>query len=277
MLRPGLSLLIDLAWPPLCALCRRAATEAFGLCRGCRARLDLIPWRGARCDSCGRPAIAGAESDAASPADARCEACAREPPPFDRAASAARYAGAARDLIFLFKFHRELALAAPLGDLLDRAIAMAGREFDVVVPVPSHPRRERLRRFAPVRILAREAAERARRAYRDRWVRRARYAAPQGDPSTRSRRENVAGAFVPTGARALLAPRTPAGLRVLLVDDVLTSGSTARECAKALRAAGAREIVVATIARGGLGSEAPARAARPGGGFAAPMRDGMEG
>jgi predicted amidophosphoribosyltransferase len=133
---------------------------------------------------------------------------------------------------------------------------MLDREVDVVVPVPSHPRRERGRPYSAVGLLAREAARRWRLPCREGWLRRIEHRRPQGSIETRSRAENVRGAFAFAGARGLWQPRCPAGLRVLLIDDVYTSGSTVRECARCLRRAGAREVFVATVARGALGSGA---------------------
>ena len=182
-------------------------------------------------------------------------------PSFSRAASAALYRGASRELLVRFKFERDLAAASALLDLLDRSAAMLSQEYDVVVPVPSHPRRERLRRFAPVKLLAREFGARASKPVRDRWLCRSRFSRPQGSPETRSRADNVRGAFAYTGSRAWLAPVSPRGQRILVVDDVFTSGATARECARALMSAGASAVFVATIARGGASRGATGRAA----------------
>jgi predicted amidophosphoribosyltransferase len=245
--------IFDLLWPPLCVLCAAGEAAEFGLCAACRADLQLLPLRGPRCATCGRP------SGGAIPSG-RCAACERDPPRYARAASAARYCGAARELLVRFKFERDLAAATALLDLLDRSVAMLQAEFDVVVPVPSHPRRERARRFAPVKLLAREFGARASRPVRDRWLRRVRLAKPQGSPEVRSREANVRGAFAATGRRSWFAPVSPSAQRVLLVDDVFTSGATARECAEVLLRAGAKSVFVATVARGGSRFVAPAPA-----------------
>lgn len=185
-------------------------------------------------------------------------------PAFAAAASAVRYGGGARELLLRFKLGRQVHLASVLGNLLDRALGDLEPPFDAFVPVPSHPRRARARPHGPVALLAREAAARWRVPVREQWLARVVLSTPQGDPRTRSRAANVRGAFRATGVRALLAPRTPRALRIVLIDDVFTSGSTASECARVLRAAGARAVVVATVARGGLGRVLGAAQPAPG-------------
>jgi ComF family protein len=240
---------LDLVYPPACVLCGAEPAGEFSLGASCRASLELLPLRGPACQRCGRP-------NPTPYASGLCNTCQRGPAPFARAASAARYGGAARELLLRYKLSSQVYLATSLGDLLDRARVMLDRDVDVVVPVPSHPRRERGRPYSAVGLLAREAARRWRLPCREGWLRRIEHRQPQGSLETRSRFENVKGAFAFVGARGLWQPRSPAGLRVLLVDDVYTSGSTARECARLLRRAGAREVFVATVARGALGSDA---------------------
>lgn len=245
----------DLALAPACLQCRVAPicpTDlcTAGLCSDCSASLELFDPSGPQCYRCGRP-------NPVTYQNATCPECVRRPPAFRTANSAARYGGTVRELLFAYKFRRDKILSVTLVDLLVLAASrlnggLNGR-FDALVPVPSHRTRERLRKFAPVYSLGHELSEKIGVAFRPQWLARARPGAPQGAATTMSRRQNVAGAFEATGRRAIFAPRSPRGQSILIVDDVFTSGSTARECAAALRAAGARNVEVATIARGGLG------------------------
>ncbi|MFN0207567.1 MAG: ComF family protein [Planctomycetota bacterium] len=241
----------DLALAPACLRCRVAPMGSHdlctaGLCSDCVASLELLDPLGAQCCRCGRP-------NPVSYQNATCPECVRRPPAFRSARSAARYGGTVRELLFAYKFRRDKILSVTLVDLLYHAAVRPGRRFDAVVPVPSHRARERLRKFAPVYSLGHELSEKMNAAFRPQWLDRVRAGAPQGASTTMSRRQNVAGAFATTGRRAFFAPRSPLGQSILIVDDVFTSGSTARECAAALRTAGARNVEVATIARGGLG------------------------
>ncbi|MBI3817559.1 MAG: ComF family protein [Planctomycetes bacterium] len=181
-----------------------------------------------------------------------CPNCKKHPPPFAAAFSAVRYAGASRELILKYKFQRDEWAKPVLLDWLQMAADALQFDFDVVVPVPSHFERERRRGFSPVREIAAEFAELRRTCFRDKWIARIRNDPPQGAHATMSRVRNVRGAFAPTGRKSLFHPRLPGGRRVLLIDDVFTSGSTAAECARALRRSGAASVAVATIARGGL-------------------------
>jgi len=246
VLRVALASLVDLCLPPLCLLCAaEEATGELGLGPACVARLERLDPRAPACRRCGRP------NPAPYPAGA-CPDCAARPPAFARAASAARYDGAVRELLLAWKLRRDPGAALVLGRLLaDAASRLAGR-FDAIVPVPSHPTREREKGFAPLRELANVLAEGLGSPLRARWLVRVRASPPQGAATTLSRRANVAGAFA-YGRRSWISPRDPKHAKILLVDDVFTSGSTARECARALRRAGAREVDVATIGRGGIG------------------------
>ncbi len=180
-----------------------------------------------------------------------CRECRLALPAFDRAVSYATYDDELRLLIRLLKFDGMQALTPLLGERLARAVLMleeqAGREL-VVVAVPLHRARERQRGFNQSVLLAGEAVRRLR------WMRpewrlreahgalvRTRRTETQFVLSRRERRRNMRGAFAVTG--------DVAGREVLLVDDILTSGATARECARVLKAAGASRVWVATLAR----------------------------
>ena len=163
---------------------------------------------------------------------------------FDRARSFGRYDGALRDLIHLFKYVGVRTLAPRFGDWLARVLA-ENPDFassDRILPVPLHPERERDRGYNQAALLARALARRTGISLDERSFARVKATAPQAGLTAHQRRENVRAAFVVRGDSF-------SKLRVILVDDVLTTGATVNACAHALRRAGAAEIRVLTLAR----------------------------
>jgi ComF family protein len=158
---------------------------------------------------------------------------------FDAAYCFGSYEGTLRTLIHLFKYHRMAPLDRPLSRMLERALPPDER-IDAVVPAPLHWRRKWQRGFNQAELLARRIASR-RGVPLIRGLRRTRATRPQAGLSNTARRENVTGAFQ--------ARRRLDGMSVLLVDDVMTTGSTATACAFALKRAGARRVVLLTVAR----------------------------
>jgi ComF family protein len=160
---------------------------------------------------------------------------------FDAAYSFGSYDGVLRELIHLFKYGRIRTLGRPLAGHLISAFPRDER-FDVIVPMPLHWLRRWQRGFNQSALLAKEIARRCGIPV-IRAARRRRSTAPQAGLSNARRRVNVAGAFAPTRRGSVR------GLRVLLVDDVMTTGATASACARALKNAGARYVAVLTLAR----------------------------
>ena len=160
---------------------------------------------------------------------------------FDAAYSYGFYEGSLRTLVHLLKFDKIHTLARPLGDLLAKVLPRDQR-FDVIVPMPLHWRRRWQRGFNQSDLLAREIARRWAVPVR-RAVRRVKASAPQSGLTKSQRRANVRGVF------ALKRGVTLRGARVLLVDDVFTTGATASACAKVLKRAGAARVTLLTVAR----------------------------
>ena len=158
---------------------------------------------------------------------------------FDEAFCYGSYEGTLRELIHLFKYSGMRRLARPLADLLAAALPR-DRQFDAVTAVPLHWRRRWQRGFNQSGLLARVIA-RQRGIPLIRALRRGAATRVQAGLSNAQRRENVAGAF--------RARRGVAGLRILLIDDVMTTGATAGACAAALKKAGARSVSLAALAR----------------------------
>jgi ComF family protein len=170
--------------------------------------------------------------------------CHARDPDFDVARAVFSYEGPVVPLIKAFKFEGEYFLG-PL--LLKDAFASGWmpvelKDVDVVAPVPLHPRRERERGYDQAALLAGSLARALGVPARRRALRRVRYTDQQALLPSRARWENVRGAFEP-------GPHAVEGLKVLLVDDVMTTGATASECARVLKKAGAAGVSVLTLAR----------------------------
>jgi ComF family protein len=225
---------VDALLPPRCLRCG-APVESEALCAAC--------WRGMRfladpvCDACGVPF----EADPGP--GALCGRCAIDRPAFARARAAFVYDEASRGLVIGFK-HADRTDAAPaFGAWLARAGAELLAEADAVAPVPLHWTRLFARRYNQAALLAHAVGARAGLPVEAGLLVRRRRTPAQGRLSRAARERNLCGAIA-ASARARIANR-----RILLVDDVLTTGATAEACARALLAAGARAVDVLTLAR----------------------------
>ncbi|MGH7023623.1 MAG: ComF family protein [Caulobacteraceae bacterium] len=231
--------LLDLALPPRALDEARKATavQTAGLTAEAWTRIHFI--EAPACDGCGAPF----EFDLGL--GARCAACQARPAAFDRARAACIYDDASRDLILKLKHADRTDLAPLFARWLSRAAADLLANADAVVPVPLHRLRLLGRRYNQAAEIARPLAAAFGLAYWPDAVTRPRHTASQAGKSGQGRRRNVAAAFhVPSRWR----PRIE-GKRVLLIDDVLTTGATVEGCARALKAAGAGGVDVAVIAR----------------------------
>jgi ComF family protein len=158
---------------------------------------------------------------------------------FDAVYSYGSYEGSLRTLIHVLKYEGVRPLAGPLAQLLLGAIPRQA-SFDAIVPMPLHWRKQWQRRFNQAELVAREVA-RAWNIPVVKAVKRRKATAPQAGLTNAGRRANVRGAFVAT--------RRLDGMRVLLIDDVLTTGATASACARALKRAGAAQVALGAVAR----------------------------
>jgi ComF family protein len=190
------------------------------------------------CDGCGIPF----EFDAGVE---RCPACVAEPFAFARARAACLYDEHSRDLVLQFKHADRTEYAGLFARWVGRAAAELVEEADAIAPVPLHALRLLKRRYNQAAEIARPLARRADRAYLPDALVRVRRTDSQGSKSGSGRRRNVQGAFVVPEARR----KAVKGRRVLLIDDVFTTGATLDACAKALLAAGARAVDAAVVAR----------------------------
>jgi ComF family protein len=235
--RSSLRYAADLALPPICVSCHAQIDGHNLLCPACWGRINFIcpPV----CDRLGSPMPFAVEERPVS------SAALADPPAFDRARAAASYDGVMRDLIHGLKF-LDRHEGAPL---FGRMLAEAARDLlpgaEVITPMPLFWRRLVWRRFNQAALLAQALGRETGLPVEMMALRRIRSTASQVGLSGAERQRNVEGAFA-------VAPRRAGkivGRRVLLVDDVVTTGATANACAAALKAAGASGVDVVSLAR----------------------------
>jgi ComF family protein len=227
--RARLAALVETLYPVTCLRCGTPVTGHIRLCDACWPEL---PWLGSdRCPRCGRAGV-----DPAVP----CGRCQQRPPAFSAVHAPLAYAEPVPDWVQGLKYHQRLGLAPTLAALAGAGLAAEG--FDLLVPVPLHRTRLARRGFNQAQLLCRELGKRHGLPVRPTALRRERDTRPQVGLADRRRGANVRGAF---SAR----PERVRGQRILLIDDVVTTGATADAAAEALRAAGASRVVVVAVAR----------------------------
>ena len=244
-------------FPCSCALCGGSLLRLTRapLCDACFTQLR--PQSGSLCACCGEDlGMAHFSLSSFSPSDhgdTLCQPCRLAPPAFVKAVAYGGYHGELRALVHLLKYDAMQPVAGRLGALLADSLELFAGDLPgqlVVIPVPMHAEKQRQRGFNHAELLARAALREAGRRHPD-WalrletnlLQRMRVTVSQAGLTTHQRRENLRGAF--------FAPRPArlAGKHVLLIDDIYTSGATARACSRVLRSAGAASVRVATVAR----------------------------
>ena len=227
----------SLFYPALCVICHAPVAGAHYVCQACfdKAHRIVAPF----CAKCSEP-FSGAING-----EFTCANCAHRALAFDAAVSAYRSRGVVRFVILQFKYNRQLHLRHPVAKWLQDAmndVRLRHRNFDCIVPVPLHPARFRERGFNQADLLAKILGQRMNLTL-SRALERTRYTTTQTAFDRTDRMENLRGAF---RLRKRIDMR---GLQVLLVDDILTTGSTLSECARVLREAGALSVYAVTAAR----------------------------
>lgn len=226
--------LVKISRLPVCEDCIQAMRPiAGGVCSVCGERL-ISPY-----------AFSGVQ------AEPRCGLCRRLEPPFAKAAAYGSYDGGLRELIHLLKYQQVRPAGRVLGRMLAEVVAGLALGFDegpvIAVPVPLHPTKLRKRGFNQSELIASEAMKLKpageRMSLASAVLQRVRETQSQTGLTSHQRRQNVRGAF------KVAQPEAVDGRQVLLVDDVYTTGTTAAECARILRRAGAARVWVATVAR----------------------------
>jgi ComF family protein len=247
--------LVTTIFPADCRVCGESLVRA-GLSPVCDSCIDAVPGQSMTlCRCCGEALdMEGVRFAGQFPAEGLlCSHCRMAPPEFERAVAHAVYEDALREMIHLLKYERVRGIAKPLGRMLARTIETLDNEMGedlVVVAVPLFPAKEFQRGYNQAVLIADAALEELKRS-RPEWrlkaahgvIRRVKDTRSQFELTPKGRRRNLQGAF------AIRDGSKVAGREVLLVDDIYTTGATARACSRLLRQAGASKVWVATVSR----------------------------
>ncbi|HEV2564017.1 MAG TPA: ComF family protein [Microvirga sp.] len=228
---------LGLIYPPTCIACQAATGEPHALCAACWSQIRFIerPF----CERLGTPFTVDLGRPLVSPA------AMADPPVFGRARAVAEYDGTASLLVHRLKYNDRLELARALGRMMARAGAELLADADVIVPVPLHGWRLWRRRFNQAMALAKTVSAESGVACDPFLLARIKHTRRQVGLTKAQRQENLQGAFrVPLEAKARLV-----GKRVLLIDDVLTTGATANAASRALLRGGAASVDILAFAR----------------------------
>jgi len=223
-------------FPSRCAFCKGFLLwEEHYICQGCWQKLDLTisPY----CPRCGNPHWEDGQV---------CFQCQGRDYYFDSAMSVGWYEGVLKTAINLYKYKGKRQLAGPLGQLLISYWEIKRRNYsiDLIIPIPLHRRKRREREYNQSELLARRLGNYFKIPISCYNLVRVSYRLPQVGLSYRERWENVKGIF------RVKNPWELSGKKILLIDDVYTTGATSNECSRILREAGAEKIWVLTLARG---------------------------
>ena len=226
--------LVDQFFPPACPLCGKTLPAGWRepFCSSCQT--GFIPLPKARCPICALP-FAGKQNSAHL-----CGRCSKKPPPFTQVAAVGLYEQSLRQAVHLLKFNQRIGLDRPLARLL---AAQLDPDFsaDLIIPVPLYPSRLRQRSYNQAQLLARELAALLDRPLASRLLVKVRETEAQQQLSARQRETNLQQAF------QLSKPLT--GEKLLLVDDVMTTGATLAACSRVLLAGGAAEVRAVVVGR----------------------------
>ncbi len=238
IVRPATEALASLLYPPHCVLCASSTSRREHLCGTCRKKARRIqrPF----CNICSEP------FDGAIDGTFACQNCADREFQFTHAIAAFRSRGVVREVVHLFKYNAAFYLRHQLADWLAQTLddhRVRAQPIDFLVPVPLHPARQREREFNQAEVLARLLSESSGLKVST-ALRRIRNTTTQTRLDRHERMENLRNAF------SVHQDGGVQGMHLVLVDDVLTTGSTLDECARTLRDAGAASVRAITVARG---------------------------
>lgn len=222
----------DWLLPSLCPACGATAEKGQGLCQGCAQTLPLL---GNACPRCAKP-----HEHVHIHGD--CGACQKRPPAFERSIALYRFAPPVDHFVREFKFHRQLGLARLLGEHLAERLANEPRP-DRIIPIPLHHARLRERGYNQALEIARPVARAVDVPIDFHSLQRVRATLPQTGLAIAARRKNVRDAF------RLRDSNSVRGQHLALMDDVMTTGSTAQAAAQCLRAGGADRVEIWVVAR----------------------------
>ena len=227
----------DILFPSRCGICE-CLLDSEGLCPDCWSKIRWISEP--RCCICGQPFTTEMES-----VDFVCAQCASKKPYFDKAVSVFVYDDFSKKIILKFKHSDATYLAKMLTQWMFRAATLEIESSDLIIPVPIHFTKRLKRKYNQSELLAKKISDISNVKYEPRILDKIKQTSPQEGLSGNQRRKNVIGSFgVNEKYKHLLENK-----RILLIDDVFTTGSTVNECAKVLKKHSAKEIIVLTIAR----------------------------
>jgi ComF family protein len=223
-------ILLNFLFPSVCPVCNSPSDSHIHnpICVNCWKRLER--YEGPACTICGLPTV--------SEYTRTCGECLSEKPPFEKMEYFGIYEGPLKESIHLFKFNNVKRLAKPLAQLLHSII---DADYDAVIPVPLHINKLREREFNQTALLGLYLARHIDKPLMLDALIKTRETSLQTDVTGKERRANLKGAFS--------ASQKIKGLRLLLVDDVITTGATIKECAFTLRKAGAASVDAVALAR----------------------------
>jgi ComF family protein len=230
ILKRAIEIFLNLLFPSKCLLCHRLYPSL--ICPDCLSQIK--PFSGKTCSLCGVP-LQGKSN--------LCFQCTINPPLFQKAIFYGLYEGKLEEAILRFKFQDHPDLAEPLGKLMIQKWLQSGNNVDLVTSVPLSSKRLRIRGYNQAELLARVVAKGLNVPYRN-LLKKKRETLEQSKLKREERLKNLIGVFQASSSQSL------SGEKVLLVDDVLTTGATASECAKTLLSMGASSVYVLTLARG---------------------------
>ncbi len=220
--------LIDFIFPPVCANCGKIGVL---LCDSCITSLPTV--YEPVCPICGRPL---------KKSGPQCGRCQESPLSLDQIRAAVLFAGSVPNIIHQLKYNGMFALAEPLAEIMASSWHRWRQPVDIVVPIPLHPKRERARGYNQSELLSRHLCRMLDLPEEQQALKRIRNTHPQIELSAEDRAANVTGAFVADRRRV-------EGRKILLIDDVCTTGSTLSEAAKSLLEAGAASVSGYCMAR----------------------------
>lgn len=225
----------EMFFPSRCCNCGDLINTSGLLCPSCWSKMTWI--NEPKCAICGHPFTIGVTPI--------CSRCLTDKPYFDKAVSVLSYDDASREMILAFKNADATYLAEQFAKLMYKAASLEIESSDIIVPVPIHFLKRLKRRYNQSELLARCIGKISGVEYEPRILNKIKKTSSQEGLSGAERRKNIVGSFdVNKKYKDLLLNKS-----VLLVDDVLTTGSTANECAKILKKNGAKRVFVATFAR----------------------------
>lgn len=235
-MRAAIASMVRAIYPARCMVCDTYTDAPHGLCPSCWGDTHFIS--GSTCTTCSAPLVGEVQG-------AQCDTCLSFPPPWKRGIAVMEYEGAGRAMVLALKRYDRLDLAPAMARWMQRAAAPLLPVTDLITPVPLHPSRLFRRKFNQSAELARHLALGAGIIYAPDLLTRIRKTESQQGKSRHERIENLKAAITPTPRHR----ESMHGKRVLLVDDVLTTGATLTACTEACMAAGAKNVNIVVLAR----------------------------